>query len=42
VVRALILAMACGAANTLVLGAGVLKGEDVERFSHMVHVTVLA
>jgi tagatose 6-phosphate kinase len=42
VVQALMLAIACGAANTLVLGAGVLKGEDVERFSHMVHVTVLA
>jgi fructose-1-phosphate kinase PfkB-like protein len=42
VVQALMLAMACGAANTLVLGAGALKGEDVERFSNMVHVTVLA
>jgi 1-phosphofructokinase family hexose kinase len=42
VVQALMLAMACGAANTLVLGAGVLNRDDVERFSPMVNVTALA
>ncbi len=35
------LAVACGAANTLLLGAGVLKREDVERFRQMVDVAVL-
>jgi fructose-1-phosphate kinase PfkB-like protein len=40
-VQALILAVACGAANTLCLGAGILKREDVERLSSMVDVTVL-
>jgi fructose-1-phosphate kinase PfkB-like protein len=42
IVQALMLAMACGAANTLVLGAGVLNRDDVERFSPMVNVTALA
>jgi 1-phosphofructokinase family hexose kinase len=42
VVQALMLAMACGAANTLMLGAGVLNRDDVERFSPMVNVTALA
>lgn len=41
VVQALMLAVACGAANTLLLGAGVIKREDVERFRHMVNVTEL-
>jgi tagatose 6-phosphate kinase len=41
VVQALVLAVACGAANTLLLGAGVVKREDVERFRRMVDVTVL-
>jgi tagatose 6-phosphate kinase len=41
VVRAFILAVACGAANTLLLGAGVIKPDDVERFKHMVDMTVL-
>jgi fructose-1-phosphate kinase PfkB-like protein len=40
-VQALVLAVACGAANTLLLGAGVVKREDVERFRRMVDVTVL-
>lgn len=41
VMQALILAVACGAANTLRLGAGVLKREDVGRLRYMVDVTVL-
>ena len=41
VVQAFILAVACGAANTLLLGAGVIKPDDVERFKHMVDMTVL-
>ena len=41
VVQAFTLAVACGAANTLLLGAGIIKREDVERFRHMVDVTVL-
>ena len=41
VVQAFILAVACGAANTLLLGAGVINREDVERFRYMVDVTVL-
>ena len=41
VVQAFILAVACGAANTLLLGAGVINRKDVERFRYMVDVTVL-
>ena len=41
VVQAFILAVACGAANTLLLGAGVIKPEDVERFTRMVDVTAI-
>ncbi|TMD67058.1 MAG: hypothetical protein E6I91_07985, partial [Chloroflexi bacterium] len=41
VVQAMNLAVACGAANTLLLGAGIIKREDVERFRHMVKVTAL-
>lgn len=41
VVQAFVLAVACGAANTLLLGAGVIKREDVERLRHMVDLTVL-
>jgi 1-phosphofructokinase family hexose kinase len=41
VVQALTLAVACGAANTLLLGAGVLKREDVECFSQRVNLTML-
>jgi 1-phosphofructokinase family hexose kinase len=41
VVRAFKLASACGAANTLRLGAGVLTREDVERLRGMVEVSAL-
>ena len=40
-VQAFTLAVACGTANTLLLGAGVIKREDVEHFRRMVDVTVL-
>jgi 1-phosphofructokinase family hexose kinase len=39
--QALRLAAACGAANTLLLGAGVLRREDVERFKHMTEILPL-
>jgi|SRR6266487_526053 len=39
--QALILAVACGAANTLCLGAGILTRDDVEHLSSMVDVKVL-
>jgi 1-phosphofructokinase family hexose kinase len=39
--QALVLAVACGAANTLHLGAGVLEREDVERFRHKVSVSAI-
>ena len=39
--QALILAVACGAANTLRLGAGILTREDVEHLRSMVDVKVL-
>lgn len=39
--QALVLAVACGAANTLHLGAGILEREDVERFRQKVSVTAL-
>ena len=41
VVQAFTLAVACGTANTLLLGAGVIKREDVEHFRRVVDVTVL-
>jgi tagatose 6-phosphate kinase len=41
VMQALILAVACGAANTLRLGAGILTQEDVEHLRSMVDVKVL-
>ena len=37
----LVLAVACGAANTLRLGAGILEREDVKRFRQKVSVTAL-
>ena len=39
--EALVLAVACGAANTLHVGAGVLAPEDVERLRQMVNITVI-
>jgi fructose-1-phosphate kinase PfkB-like protein len=39
--QALILAVACGAANTLRLGAGILTRDDVEHLRAMVDVIVL-
>lgn len=42
VVQAFTLAVACGAANTLFLGAGILTVEDVERLERMVNVKALA
>lgn len=41
VVQALVLAVACGTANTLLLGAGIIKREDVERFRHRADVIML-
>jgi fructose-1-phosphate kinase PfkB-like protein len=39
--EALVLGVACGAANTLRLGAGVLAREDVEHLRQMVNITAI-
>jgi tagatose 6-phosphate kinase len=39
--EALVLAVACGAANTLQLGAGILAREEVEHLRHMVNLTTI-